>query len=203
MAWLLIMISCTATRPLLLLGSSICDITAASETESIFRTCSCSDPSKVSTILLMVCTAELVCSVPKTRCPVSAAVSAASIVSLSRISPMRMISGSSRIANLSAVAKLLVSSPTFLCEKSAFLFWWINSTGSSTVIICLCSVRLISLSSAERVVDLPLPVGPVTRMSPFSRLMISLKTAGAPRSSREGISVGIILKAAASSVPMV
>ena len=46
--------------------------------------------------------AELVCSVPNTSSPVSAAASAISMVSRSRISPTRITSGSSRTAALSA-----------------------------------------------------------------------------------------------------
>ena len=47
---------------------------------------------------LIVCAAELVCSVANVRCPVSAMRSADSIVSRSRSSPMRTMSGSSRSA---------------------------------------------------------------------------------------------------------
>src|SRR5437870_2993837 len=50
----------------------------------------------------MVLGALEVCSVPKTRCPVSAAVSASEMVSRSRISPIRITSGSSRSALHSA-----------------------------------------------------------------------------------------------------
>ena len=42
---------------------------------------------------------DWVCRVAKTRCPVSAAVSAVEIVSRSRISPTRITSGSSRSAD--------------------------------------------------------------------------------------------------------
>ena len=45
-----------------------------------------------------------VCSVPKTRCPVSAEVRAMSMVSRSRISPMRMTSGSCRRTYFKGVA---------------------------------------------------------------------------------------------------
>src|SRR3982751_5793854 len=44
----------------------------------------------------IVCGASCVCSVAKTRCPVSAAVIAVPIVSRSRISPTRMTSGAWR-----------------------------------------------------------------------------------------------------------
>ena len=46
--------------------------------------------------------ADVVCSVPSTKCPVSAAVSASRIVSMSRNSPTRMMSGSSRNAERNA-----------------------------------------------------------------------------------------------------
>ena len=55
-----------------------------------------------STVLDALC----VCSVPRTRWPVSAAVSAIAIVSRSRISPTRITSGSWRSAARSASAKL-------------------------------------------------------------------------------------------------
>ena len=61
---------------------------------------------------LMVSAAELVCSVANARCPVSAMVKAAWVVSRSRISPTSTTSGSWRRAYLSAAAKLLVSVPT-------------------------------------------------------------------------------------------
>ena len=51
----------------------------------------------------------MVCSVDNTRCPVSAAVSAMSIVSRSRISPTRMTLGAWRRAPRSAAANVGVS----------------------------------------------------------------------------------------------
>ena len=53
---------------------------------------------KKSTMRLTVSTASLVCSVESTRCPVSPAARAAATVSGSRISPIRMTSGSWRTA---------------------------------------------------------------------------------------------------------
>ena len=72
-------------------------------------------------------------SVDITRCPVSAAVSASRIVSGSRISPTRMMSGLSRSAARSPAAKLLTWAPISR--------WWMTarsrrkrySTGSSRV----------------------------------------------------------------------
>ncbi len=56
--------------------------------------------------------AEFVCKVPKTRCPVSAAVTASEMVSRSRISPTRIRSGSWRNTCLSAAANERVSEPS-------------------------------------------------------------------------------------------
>ena len=55
---------------------------------------------------LIVCAADLVCSVAMTRRPSSAAVSASEIVSRSRISPTRITLGSARSAPRSASAKV-------------------------------------------------------------------------------------------------
>ena len=86
-----IMISCAATRPWpSLVLSSVCEITDTSDSDSIARTISFSAAGNTSMIRSIVLAAELVCSVAKTRWPVSAAVSARRIVSRSRISPTRM-----------------------------------------------------------------------------------------------------------------
>jgi len=86
-----IMISCAATRPCWsLVLSRVCEMTQTSDSESIARTISFSAAGKTSMMRSMVLAAELVCSVPKTRWPVSAAVSARRMVSRSRISPTRM-----------------------------------------------------------------------------------------------------------------
>ena len=91
MAGVPIMISCAATRPWpSLVLSSVCAITDTSDSDSIARTMSFSAAGNTSMIRSIVLAAELVCSVPNTRWPVSAAVSARRIVSRSRISPTRM-----------------------------------------------------------------------------------------------------------------
>ena len=66
------------------------------------RICSCCAAGKTSMMRSTVFGALEVCSVPNTRWPVSAAVSASEMVSRSRISPTRMTSGSSRSAPRSA-----------------------------------------------------------------------------------------------------
>ena len=64
-----------------------------------------------------------VCSVPKTKWPVLAAVSASSMVSKSRISPTMMMSGSSRRAPFSAEAKDFVCIPTSRWLTRQPLLW--------------------------------------------------------------------------------
>ena len=111
-----------------------------------------------------------VCSVPKTRWPVSAAVSAVEIVSRSRISPRRITSGSWRSAARKRVAKPFASVPTSRWLTMQRLWRWRNSIGSSIVMMWSWRVRLISSITAASVVDLPEPVGPVTRTSPRGKL---------------------------------
>ena len=109
MAGVPIMISCAAMRPPPTFFSSVCEMTARSDSESMERTMSFSSPGNTSTMRSMVLAAELVCSVPNTRWPVSAAVSARRMVSRSRISPTSTTSGSSRSAERSASEKPRVS----------------------------------------------------------------------------------------------
>lgn len=105
--------------------------------------------------------AEFVCSVPKTRCPVSAAVIPSPIVSLSRISPTRITSGSSRSAARSAAEN------DFVCVKISrwftrhILFGYVNSIGSPIVRMWSFRVSLMRSMMAVRVVNFP---GPVTRI---------------------------------------
>ena len=118
----LTMISNTATRPgLSMRGISNCEITACNTVESWMRTISCWLVGKAFVIRSIVLAAPVVCSVPKTKWPVSAAVMAASIVSKSRISPTRIMSGSWRSARRSASAKFGTSTPISRCVISAFL----------------------------------------------------------------------------------
>lgn len=77
--------------------------------------------------------AEFVWSVPKTRRPVSAAWSAIRIVSMSRSSPTRIASGSSRSAALRAAVNVGVSGPSSRWVMIDVFETWTNSTGSSIV----------------------------------------------------------------------
>ena len=74
-----------------------------------------------------------VCSVAKTRCPVSAAVRAVATVSRSRISPTRITSGSWRSAARSARANDIVSNPISRWFNTERLSRNVYSIGSSIV----------------------------------------------------------------------
>ena len=90
-----------------------------------------------------VLTALLVCRVANTRWPVFAVSRASWIVSRSRISPTRTMSGSSRSAAFSARAKLLVWPPTSRWLMRQPWLSWTNSMGSSRVTMCAFLVRLM------------------------------------------------------------
>ena len=148
--------------------------------EICIRTWSCCSAGKTSMMRSIVDGALWVCSVPKTRWPVSAAVSAVEIVSRSRISPTRMTSGSWRSAARSASANDVASGPISRWLTTQFLWRCRNSIGSSIVMMWSCRVRLISSIIAASVVDLPEPVGPVTRTRPrgfFVELVQALREA--------------------------
>ncbi len=81
----------------------------------------------------MVFAASIVCSVDSTRWPVSAASIAISIVSTSRISPMRITFGAWRSAARRARAKVLVSLPTSRWLTVLSRCGCMYSTGSSMV----------------------------------------------------------------------
>ena len=121
------------------------------------------------------CAALMVCSVEKTTWPVSAAVSAISIVSRSRISPTRITFGACRSAARRPTVKSEKSLPSSRWLKVALRCGCRNSIGSSSVTMWISEFWLISLSIAASVVVLPLPVAPVTKMMPVFSLMISLK----------------------------
>jgi hypothetical protein len=142
------------------------------------------------------CGASWVCSVAKTRWPVSAAVRAVEIVSRSRSSPMRMTSGSWRRTCFSASPKPLVSSPTSRWLTTAILCRCRYSMGSSTDMIWIGLVELMMSMSAARVVDLPEPVGPVTSTSPRGRSANWRTVRGRPSCSGDIISNGMVLNTA-------
>ena len=115
-------ISYAATRPPPILGIRACDRTAMMALASWVRIWVCWLDGKTSMIRLTVPWAPVVCNVPNTMWPVSAAVMAASIVSRSRNSPTRITSGSIRNDLRMASAKLGTSVPTSRWLIVAFLW---------------------------------------------------------------------------------
>src|SRR5213593_3925088 len=95
-----------------MLGSNCCETTASSTAASCTRICCCWYGGKTSMIRSTDCAALAVCNVAKTRWPVSAMVSAAEMVSRSRISPTMITLGSSRSTARSALGKVWVSNPS-------------------------------------------------------------------------------------------
>src|SRR6266516_3490305 len=131
---------------------------------------------------LIVWVQSVVCNVENTRCPVSAAFSAVSSVSISRISPIRMTSGAWRNTCRSAALNDSVSFPTSRCGIFARLSRCRNSIGSSMVMMLTRRPRLMWLIIAASAVDLPDPVTPVTSTSPRGLIAISSSTGGRFRS---------------------
>ena len=186
------MISCAAIRPPPFFLSSVCETTAWSDSESIARTMSFSAAGNTSTMRSTVFAAELVCRVPNTRWPVSAAVRASRIVSRSRSSPTRMTSGSSRSAERSASPKPRVCRWISRWLTRHFRLRWTNSIGSSMVRMCPRSDAFLWSIIAASVVDLPEPVGPVTSTTPRGVSAMSLKISGAPSSSSDKTLDGMV-----------
>ena len=171
MAGVATMISSAMARPCLsAVGTSCWQSTPSSTRESWARTWSCWFVGKTSMTRFMVCAHEFVCSVPSVRWPVSAMVSAAAMVSRSRISPTSTTSGSWRRMYLSAVLKECVSENTSRWFTRHFLWLCRNSMGSSIVMMWSWRSELILSIIAASVVDLPEPVGPGHEDEPLGPL---------------------------------
>ena len=128
-----------------------------------------------------------VCSVESTRWPVSAALSAMSIVSSSRISPSRITSGSWRSAARSARGEVGGVEPDLALAHVARASSCRNSIGSSIVTMCTRRVWLrwpIIAASVETCRCRPRPRR--ARARALSR-HIARTTGGAPSSSNVGI----------------
>ena len=135
--------------------------------------------------------ALLACSVARHRWPVSAKATACSMVSRSRISPIRITSGAWRRLFFSADSQSSVSSPTSRWVTMQFLCGCTNSTGSSTVMMWPWLLMLRQSTMAASVVDLPEPVAPTRMVSPRLLIATSLRIWGMPRPSMVGRSAGI------------
>src|SRR3989442_482687 len=149
-------ISHAITRPRpLAFCSSVCVMMPSSTNDRWARTWPCWCDGNTSMMRLMLSIAELVCSVANARWPVSAIVSAAPIVSRSRISPTSTTSGSCRNAYFRAAAKLLVSVPISRWFTMQLWWRWMNSIGSSTVMMLPFSSLLILSIIAASVLGFP------------------------------------------------
>ncbi len=89
-------------RPPPIFRHSVCEMTPRSDSDSMTLICACRSLGNWPMIRSTVDAAVVVWSVPNTRWPVSAVSIAIATVSRSRISPTRMMSGSSRSAARSA-----------------------------------------------------------------------------------------------------
>src|SRR5881628_800276 len=179
-------------------GTSRSEITAWSALDRRWRTSSCWCGGKNEITRLIVCVASVVCRVENTRCPVSAAFSAVSSVSMSRISPIRITSGACRSTWRKAALNDSVSFPTSRCEMLARLSRCRNSIGSSIVMMLTRRFVLMWLIIAASAVDFPDPVTPVTSTSPRGRRPISSSTGGRFRSRIVLTSYGMARKANAT-----
>src|SRR5438270_88041 len=159
--------SAAGTRPRpSLRGTRRSETIAWSAVDKRCRISSCWCGGKNEITRLTVCVASVVCSVENTMCPVSAALSAVSSVSMSRISPIRMRSGSCRSTCRSAELNVSVSLPTSRCEMLACWSRCRNSIGSSIVMMLTRRFVLTWLIMAASAVDFPEPVTPVTSTRP-------------------------------------
>ncbi len=118
------------------------------------------------------------------------------MVSRSRISPTRMMSGSCRRACLSAASKDSVSSPTSRWLTTHIRCGCTNSMGSSIVMMWPLRVRFALSMIAASVVDLPDPVGPVTSTMPRGRSAKSPRIGGILRASSGRMSQGMARRTA-------
>ena len=143
------------------------------------------------------------CNVPITKWPASAVSIAASIVSLSRISPITRISQSSlkQFLTPSLYVKTSCPYPTSFCTITDCLHLCLNSTGLSSVSIFLFCVSFISFINAFKVVVLPEFVLPVTRTKPCGWYIILLTISGTPSSSNVGNSFFISLNVNTGTSP--
>ncbi len=92
-----------------------------------------------------------------------------------------------------------VSAPTSRWFTRQFLCGCRYSIGSSIVMMCSCrSVLILSMIDAS-VVDLPEPVGPVTRMRPRGFFESSVTIGGSPSSANVRILNGMVRNAPATA----
>ena len=138
------MISTAAARPLLsFLGIKRCEIMPRKFKDKSINNCWWRSSGKKLMMRSIAWLALLACKVAKHKWPVSANAIACSMVSASRISPIKITSGAWRKVFFKAISQLSVSMPTSRCITTQFLCGCTNSTGSSMVMMWPyeCSLR--------------------------------------------------------------
>jgi len=144
--------------------------------------------------------ALVACKVEIAKWPVSAKARACSMVSRSRISPIKITSGAWRRVFLSAAWKFLVSTPISRWFTMLFLCLCTNSMGSSMVMMCPAELMFLWSIKEAKEVDLPEPVPPTNKIKPRFAITTSFSTWGRPRSSNLGISATILRATRATSL---
>ena len=177
-----------ATRPPSAAGHRRCEITPRTRAGEHRASLPCWWGGKKSSMRSIDSAASTVWIVESTRWPVSAADIAVCTVSSSRISPIRITSGSWRSTRRRARLKEIVSMPTSRWLITERRSRWTNSIGSSIVTMCAARVELMWSIIAASVVDLPEPVVPVTQHDPRSSSASRARrwAARAPRSCGSG-----------------
>ena len=130
--------------------------------------------------------APVVCSVENSSCAISAAVTAVPMVSWSRISPSRMTSGLSRMAERRASLYVATSVGTSRCVTMQVPCLCTYSMGSSIVMMWPERSWFKRSMMHASVVDLPAPAGPVTSTSPFWNLARRSTSSGMWNSAGSG-----------------
>ena len=144
--------------------------------------------------------ALLACSVARHKWPVSANWIPYSMVSLSRISPIRMTSGACRSVFFNAACQDSVSTPTSRWVITQPLCGCTYSTGSSIETMWPREFSLRWPIIAASVVDLPEPVPPTMIQRPRLFMTTSFRIGGKSRSSSVGISV-VMVRSTAPTMP--
>src|SRR5213078_4900089 len=182
------MISIAAMRPEpASRGTSRCEMSALMLSDRSMSSWSRRSSGKKLTTRSSAWLALLACSVASTRCPVSENWMPYSMVSRSRISPIRITSGACRSVFLSAACQESVSTPTSRCVITHPLWVCTYSTGSSMVTMCPRVLSLRYPTMVASVVDLPEPVPPTTITRPRLLKTTSLRIGGRSSSSKVGI----------------
>src|SRR2546429_2516601 len=182
------MISIAAMRPEpASRGTSRCEMSALMFSDRSISSWSRRSSGKKLTTRSSAWLALLACRVASTRCPVSENWMPYSMVSRSRISPIRITSGAWRRVFLSAECQESVSTPSSRCVIPQPLWVCTYSTGSSMVTRCPRVLSLRYPTIVASVVDLPEPVPPTTITSPRLLSTTSFRIGGRSSSSKVGI----------------